>query len=108
MTGATNDDRHHITKLVSNAKVAMLTTTAAKGKQVSRPMGLQEAESDGDLWFFADDDSAKVSQIRVHGDTAECCWEGPSSTVGFARGLVRAAVPKEPDLDPSTNNTVQL
>ncbi|WP_425487284.1 pyridoxamine 5'-phosphate oxidase family protein, partial [Micromonospora maritima] len=29
-------------------------------------MGLQEAEFDGDLWFFAYADSAKVRQIRVN------------------------------------------
>ena len=42
----------------------MLTTMTADGKHVSRPMGLQEAEFDGDLWFFAYDDSAKVRRSR--------------------------------------------
>ena len=165
MTDATNDDRRHIADLVSTAKVAMLTTTTAEGKQVSRPMGLQEAEFDGDLWFFAYQDSAKVSQIKahpevnvsfsdskhaswtsiagraeivhdqakaeelysptlkawfpdgletpgltlikIHADTAEY-WEGPSSTVGFVLGAVRAAVTKNPDKDPISNDTVQL
>ena len=65
MTDATNEDRQHIAELVSDAKVGMLTTTTAEGKQVSRPMGLQEAEFDGDLWFFAYDDSAKVAQIKA-------------------------------------------
>ena len=165
MTDTTNDGRRHLSKLVSNAKVAMLTTTTAEGKQVSRPMGLQEVEFDGDLWFFAYDDSAKVTQIKadpevnvsfsdtknsswtsvagraeivedrtkaeelytptlkawfpdgletpgltlikVQADTAEY-WEGPSSTVGFVLGTVRAAVTKNPDNDPITNDTVQL
>ena len=165
MTGTTNDERRHITRLVSDAKVAMLTTTTAEGKQVSRPMGLQEAEFDGDLWFFAYDDSAKVAQIKdtpevnvsfsdtknsswtsiagraeivhdrakaeelytptlrawfpdgletpgltlikIHADTAEY-WEGPDSTVAFVIGTVRAAVTKNPDNDPITNDTVQL
>lgn len=165
MTGTTNDERQRIADLVSNAEVAMLTTTTAEGKQVSRPMGLQEVEFDGDLWFFAHDDSAKVVQIeadpevnvsfsdtknsswtsiagrakivhdrakaeelytstlkawfpdgletpgltliRIHADTAEY-WEGPSSTVGFVLGVARAAVTKNPDNDPITNNTVQL
>jgi general stress protein 26 len=165
MTDSTNDDRRHLNELMSNAKVAMLTTTTAEGKQVSRPMGLQEAEFDGDLWFFAYEDSAKVTQIKatpevnvsfsdtkhsswtsiagraeivhdhakaeelytatlkawfpegletpgltlikVHADTAEY-WEGPSSTVAFVIGTVRAAVTKNPDNDPITNDTVQL
>ena len=165
MTDTTNDGRRHLSKLVSNAKVAMLTTTTADGKRVSRPMGLQEAEFDGDLWFFAYDDSAKVSQvkavpevnvsfsdvknsswtsiagraeivqdrdkaealysptlrawfpdgletrgltlIKIHAESAEY-WEGPSSTVGFVIGTVRAAVTKNPDLDPIRNTSVEL
>lgn len=65
MTEATNDDRRHIAQLMSNAKVAMLTTTSAEGEQVSRPMGLREAEFDGDLGFFAYDGSAKVTRIKT-------------------------------------------
>lgn len=53
MTDTTNDDRKHITRLVGDAKVAMLTTVTARGRHVSRPMSLQEVEFDGDLWFFA-------------------------------------------------------
>ena len=56
----------HVAELVSDAKVAMLTTTAPDGRNVSRPMALQEAEFDGDLWFFAYDDSAKARQISAH------------------------------------------
>lgn len=165
MTSSTHDDRKHIVDLVSEAKVAMLMTTTADGKHVSRPMGLQEVESDGDLWFFAYEDSAKVAQItadpevnvsfsdtehsswtsiagraeivhdrqkaealysptlkawfpdgletpgltliKVHADSAEY-WEGPSSTVGFVLGTVRAALTKNPDNDPITNRTVEL
>ena len=165
MSETTNDDRQHIAELVRDAKVAMLTTRTAEGRQVSRPMGLQEAEFNGDLWFFAYEDSAKVTQItadpqvnvsfsdsksaswtsiagraeivhdrakaeelysptlkawfpdgletpgltlvKVHADSAEY-WDGPSSTVAFVLGTVRAAVTKKPDNDPITNGTVQL
>jgi len=165
MTATTNDDRRHIAQLVGDAEVGMLTTTTAEGKQVSRPMGLQDTEFDGDLWFFAYDDSAEVAQItadpeadvsfsdtknsswtsiagraeivhdraeaeelytptleawfpdgletpgltliKVHADAAEY-WERPRSTVGFALGVVRAAVTKNPDDDPTSNRTVQL
>lgn len=63
MAITTQDDRKHIADLVTKAKVAMLTTTTSNGKHVSRPMALQEAEFDGDLWFFAYEDSAKAVQI---------------------------------------------
>lgn len=62
----TTPTQHHVAELVSDAKVAMLTTTTPDGRSVSRPMALQEAEFDGDLWFFAYDDSAKAQQISAH------------------------------------------
>ncbi|MFG3555056.1 pyridoxamine 5'-phosphate oxidase family protein [Micromonospora sp. NPDC047557] len=58
--------RTRVTELIRAARIGMLTTIAVDGRQVSRPMGLQEAEFDGDLWFFAYADSAKVRQIRVN------------------------------------------
>ena len=65
MTTTDRDDRTHIADLVKKAKVAMLTTTTAQGRHVSRPMALQEVEFDGDLWFFASEGSAKVQQINA-------------------------------------------
>ena len=45
--------RARVTELVKDARICMLTTMTADGKHVSRPMGVQESEFDGDLWFFA-------------------------------------------------------
>ncbi|MBI9115886.1 pyridoxamine 5'-phosphate oxidase family protein [Sanguibacter suaedae] len=50
--------------LIADAKIAMLTTVAPDGRLVSRPMGLQDVDFDGDLWFFADADSHKVDEIQ--------------------------------------------
>ena len=66
MTETTQDDRAKIAELVSRAGSAMLTTMTADGKHVSRPMAVQETEFDGDLWFFAYDDSDKTAQIGAH------------------------------------------
>ncbi|MGW4157741.1 pyridoxamine 5'-phosphate oxidase family protein [Micromonospora chersina] len=68
------DGRRRVTELIRDARICLLTTTAVDGRLVSRPMGLQEADFDGDLWFFAYADSAKVRQIRVN----------PQVNVGFA------------------------
>src|SRR6185312_7810233 len=86
--------RTRVTELVRTARICMLTTTALDGRQVSRPMGLQEAEFDGDLWFFAHADSAKVRQIRVNpevkvafSDQRHNAWVSISGTAteGFDR-----------------------
>ncbi|WP_434741047.1 pyridoxamine 5'-phosphate oxidase family protein [Micromonospora sp. SH-82] len=58
--------RRRVTEMIRAARICMLTTTSVDGHLVSRPMGLQEAEFDGDLWFFTSTDSAKVRQLRVN------------------------------------------
>lgn len=68
-----------VAELVERAHLCMLTTMTADGKHVSRPMGLQEAEFDGDLWFFVDDASAKVEQIRLN-PSVNVSFSNPKST----------------------------
>ena len=86
--------RGRVTELIRDARICMLTTIALDGRQVSRPMGLQEAEFDGDLWFFAYADSAKVRQLRVNpevnvafSDQKHNAWVSLSGTAqeGFDR-----------------------
>ncbi|WP_433158488.1 pyridoxamine 5'-phosphate oxidase family protein [Kribbella sp. CA-247076] len=55
-----------VAELVDRATICMLTTMTADGRHLSRPMALQEVEFDGDLWFFAASDSAKVDQLRTN------------------------------------------
>ena len=58
------DARQTVIELIDRANTAMLTTMTEDGQHVSRPMAVQEVEFDGDLWFFASEDSDKVRQIR--------------------------------------------
>jgi general stress protein 26 len=60
------DGRAKVIELIGRARSAMLTTMTESGAHVSRPMAVQEAEFDGDLWFFSYEDSDKVRQIRTH------------------------------------------
>ncbi|WP_433829228.1 pyridoxamine 5'-phosphate oxidase family protein [Actinoplanes sp. CA-015351] len=60
------EQRDKVRDMVSDAKICMVTTMTADGRHVSRPMGLQEMEFDGDLWFFAYADSDLVEQIAIH------------------------------------------
>jgi general stress protein 26 len=62
----TDDGTAKVAELVDQARICMLTTMTADGRHVSRPMALQDVEFDGDLWFFAMDDSAKVAEIGVN------------------------------------------
>ncbi|MDQ2835979.1 MAG: pyridoxamine 5'-phosphate oxidase family protein [Actinomycetota bacterium] len=57
------DETAKVAELLQHFRIAMLTTTDQDGQLISRPMAVQEAEFDGDLWFFADRESREVSQI---------------------------------------------
>ena len=63
---ADQDDRQTVIDLVGRAQSAMLTTMTPSGDHVSRPMAVQDVEFDGDLWFFAYDQSDKAQQIRAN------------------------------------------
>ncbi len=50
--------------MINGIKVAMLTTVDQDGTLRSRPMMTQQAEFDGDLWFFTADNTDKVPEIN--------------------------------------------
>ena len=70
MTDTQNTDTGaaKVAELIAGERFAMLTTTAPDGTLMSRPMALQENETDGDLWFFADRGSRKVEHLTVNRD----------------------------------------
>jgi general stress protein 26 len=49
---------------IKGIRIAMLTTVDEDGRLVSRPMGTQEAEFDGTLWFFTQASSPKVGDVQ--------------------------------------------
>ena len=60
------DGMKELRKIVKDADIAILTTVNAQGQLVSRPLAVQEAEFDGDLWFFTEDPSPKADEIRAN------------------------------------------
>ena len=53
-------------ELIKDIKIAMLTTEDADGVLRSRPMATQQAEFEGDLWFFTGASSRKVREASRH------------------------------------------
>src|SRR3954471_17297397 len=49
---------------IKDIKIAMLTTVDEDGTLRSRPMGTQDVEFDGDLWFFTADPSGKADEVK--------------------------------------------
>lgn len=63
--GTASDDRKTVNELIRGQRTAMLTTIHEDGRLVTRPMACQEAEFDGQFWFFAEADSDKCREIRA-------------------------------------------
>ena len=61
---ATEEETKKVAQLVKAAKVGLFTTISEDGSLVSRPLAIQEVEFDGDLWFFSQEPSHKVDEIR--------------------------------------------
>ncbi|HBK45222.1 MAG TPA: general stress protein [Xanthomonadaceae bacterium] len=63
------DRQQHIrqlAELIRGVDVAMFTTVAVDGRLVSRPLGTQQVEFDGDLWFVTAADSPKLAEIAAN------------------------------------------
>ena len=61
---ANNKSIKKLASLIKDIRFAMLTTVCPDGTLRSRPMATQREEFDGVLWFFTDDQSAKVYEIE--------------------------------------------
>ena len=57
-------DVEKIRDLIKGISFAMLTTVDEDGSLRSRPMQTQEAEFNGELWFFTSASSPKVDEVR--------------------------------------------
>ncbi len=61
-------DKHEeikkLAELIKDVKIAMLSTVDEDGSLRSRPMATQQAEFDGDLWFFTDGRSPKIDEVQ--------------------------------------------
>lgn len=63
MTTKREEAIEKLRSLIKSIDICMLTTNDS-GALRSRPMSTQDAEFDGDLWFFTDRNTHKVDEIR--------------------------------------------
>ena len=61
-------DLRKLGELIEDIEVAMLTTHAADGSMVSRPIQTLQFDPSGDLYFFTAADSGKVEELIAHPD----------------------------------------
>lgn len=58
-------DQPTFVDLVGGVRIAMMTTVAADGTIMSRPMAVQQVDDDATVWFFAFADSPKTVQLAL-------------------------------------------
>lgn len=61
-------DLHKLGELITGMEVAMLTTRAADGSLLSRPVQTLKLDAAGDLIFFTAADSHKIAQLEADHD----------------------------------------
>lgn len=88
-----NESIEKLRDLVSDVKIAMMTTKAMDGSLQSRPMYTQDSEIDGDLWFVTGRDSGKVDQIEANAQVNIAYSEPASDTYVSVSG--RATVGRD-------------
>jgi general stress protein 26 len=59
-----HDARAKLAELMKSVRFVMLTTVEQDGKLHSRPMAMQDAEFDGDLWFFTSANTPKAWDVN--------------------------------------------
>ena len=75
--------------LIEGVEVAMLTTHAADGSMVSRPLQTLEFDSSGDLVFFTAADSRKLDELAANPDV-NLAYANPEKQVYVSvRGTAR-------------------
>ena len=79
----TDDQVQKVTELMDGIRIAMLTTTDAQGRLVSRPMATQDVEFDGDLWFITERSAAAVDQVQAN-PRVNVAFAGSSSWVSLS------------------------
>ncbi len=62
--GGSSDAIKKLGEEIKGIRIAMMTTVEEDGMLRSRPMATQEADFDGDLWFFTGAGSPKVDEVE--------------------------------------------
>jgi general stress protein 26 len=91
----TDTDTSRVVELAKDIHLSMLTTVDEQGHFVSRPMGQQEVQSDGTLWFFAERASRKVAHIVANPYvnvtlTSNDTWISISGTARIVNDVTKA------------------
>ena len=63
MTNSPDDQRATVAEIMEETRIAVLTYVSPGGSLVSTPMGMQDFEEPGTIWFITERDTDKVRAI---------------------------------------------
>ncbi len=72
--------------IVKDVNVAMMCTTTPSGNINGRPMGTAKVEDDGTIWFFSNDDSAKIKEMESDNGVCLCYSQPKDNTYACIMG----------------------
>ena len=78
-----DDQTEKVHDLIRKTRIAMLTSSDADGRLVSKPMATQDVELDGDVWFIAERGSEKVRNVTAR-PQVNVAYAGSSSWVSLS------------------------
>lgn len=78
-----DDQTEKVHDLIKKTRIAMLTSSEADGRLISKPMATQDVEFDGDVWFIAERSSQKVRNITAR-PQVNVAYAGGSSWVSLS------------------------
>ena len=79
--------------LISDIRIAMMTTAGSDGSFDSRPMATQKTEFDGTVWFLTRDESGKVQELK--NDSHISLLYSDASNAKYVAAKGRATVSKD-------------
>jgi general stress protein 26 len=82
-TSSRDDAVAKVAGLVKGIRVAMLTSTDAQGRLVSRPMATQDVDFDGDVWFITERSAEHTRNLQAN-PRVNVAYSGSSSWVSIA------------------------
>ena len=94
-TSSRDESVAKVAGLVKGIRVAMLTSTDAQGRLVSRPMATQDVDFDGDIWFITERSAEHTRNLQAN-PRVNVAYSGSSSWVSVA-GTARV-VEDDPEL----------
>lgn len=96
MTESTSpaDDLAQLRDVIKGQRTCMLATIDPDGRIVSRPMSVQDAPFDGDLWFLAELESEKIAELERDAHASAIfatgdAWASVAGTASIVRDVER-------------------